>query len=67
MQCEDGSTDVVLLPLLMGGRRLPVRQPLPRIGEHTAEVLARLSSQQAPAAAGAPAAAHSDIPPESSA
>jgi crotonobetainyl-CoA:carnitine CoA-transferase CaiB-like acyl-CoA transferase len=43
MPVEDGSeTDVVLLPLLMGGRRPGVRRPLPRIGEHTAEVLAKL-------------------------
>jgi crotonobetainyl-CoA:carnitine CoA-transferase CaiB-like acyl-CoA transferase len=46
---DGGSTDVVLLPLLMGGRRLGVRQPLPRVGEHTGEVLRRL----APAAAAA--------------
>ncbi|MDD0813342.1 CaiB/BaiF CoA-transferase family protein [Curvibacter sp. HBC28] len=44
MQTEDGgSTQVVLLPLLMGGRRPGVRHPLPRVGEHTAEVLARLN------------------------
>jgi crotonobetainyl-CoA:carnitine CoA-transferase CaiB-like acyl-CoA transferase len=44
MQTEDGgSTDVVLLPLLMGGRRPGVRTPLPRIGEHTEEILDRLS------------------------
>ena len=43
MATDDGSeTDVVLLPLLMGGRRPGVRRPLPRVGEHTAEVLARL-------------------------
>jgi crotonobetainyl-CoA:carnitine CoA-transferase CaiB-like acyl-CoA transferase len=43
MPTEDGSeTDVVLLPLLMGGRRPGVRRALPRVGEHTAEVLARL-------------------------
>jgi crotonobetainyl-CoA:carnitine CoA-transferase CaiB-like acyl-CoA transferase len=36
---EGGSTDVVLLPLLMGGRRPGVRHALPRIGEHTEEVL----------------------------
>jgi len=39
---EGGSTDVVLLPLLMGGRRPGVRQALPRIGEHTEEVLATI-------------------------
>ena len=43
MRTEDGgSTDVVLLPLLMGGRRPGVRMPLPRVGEHTEEVLAGL-------------------------
>jgi len=46
MQTDDGAvTDVVLLPLLMGGRHLGVRRPLPRIGEHTEEVLARLVNQ----------------------
>jgi formyl-CoA transferase len=39
---EGDSTDVVLLPLLLGGRRPGVRRPLPRIGEHTAEVLGAL-------------------------
>ena len=43
MQTEDGgTTDVVLLPLLMGGRRPGVRRALPRIGEHTDEILASL-------------------------
>ncbi|MDB5742591.1 MAG: L-carnitine dehydratase/bile acid-inducible protein [Polaromonas sp.] len=43
MQTEDGGmTDVVLLPLTMGGRRPGVRQPLARIGEHTEEVLGAL-------------------------
>ena len=43
MRTDDGSdTDVVLLPLTMGGRRLGVRRPLPKAGEHTAEVLAAL-------------------------
>ena len=43
MTTEDGGvTDVVLLPLLMDGRRPGVRRPLPRIGEHTSEVLADL-------------------------
>jgi len=42
MQTDDGgTTDVVLLPLLMGDRRLGVRGPLPRVGEHTDEILAR--------------------------
>ena len=42
MQTEDGgATDVVLLPLTLGGRRLGVRRPLPRVGEHNDEVLSR--------------------------
>jgi crotonobetainyl-CoA:carnitine CoA-transferase CaiB-like acyl-CoA transferase len=45
MQVEDGTdTQVVLLPLLMGGRRPGVRQPLAKIGEHTDEVLAGLNA-----------------------
>lgn len=37
MQIDDGtSTDVVLLPLLMGGRRPGARQALASIGEHPA-------------------------------
>ncbi len=41
---DGGTTDVVLLPLLMGGRRPGVRQPLARIGEHDEEVFSRLGS-----------------------
>jgi len=42
MQTDDGgTTDVVLLPLLLDGRRPPVRQPLARVGEHTEEVVRR--------------------------
>ncbi|ABM36438.1 CaiB/BaiF CoA transferase family protein [Polaromonas naphthalenivorans] len=49
MQLEDGGmTDVVLLPLTLGGRRPGVRQPLARVGEHTEEVLGALQ-QHAPA------------------
>jgi crotonobetainyl-CoA:carnitine CoA-transferase CaiB-like acyl-CoA transferase len=45
MQTDDGdTTKVVLLPLLMGGRRPGVRQPLAKVGEHTDEILARLTS-----------------------
>jgi formyl-CoA transferase len=48
MQTDDGgSTDVVLLPLLMGGRRPGVRQALARAGEHTQEVLGRLVERSA--------------------
>ncbi len=47
MQTDDGgSTNVVLLPLLMGGRRPGVRQPLARVGEHTEEVLSRLGTSR---------------------
>ena len=50
MQTEDGgTTDVVLLPLTLGGRRPGVRRPLPRIGEHTDEILATLPSRRAAA------------------
>jgi formyl-CoA transferase len=46
METDDGSmTEVVLLPLTMGGRRPGVRQALARVGEHTQEVLARLKSR----------------------
>ncbi|MEJ8846088.1 CaiB/BaiF CoA-transferase family protein [Variovorax rhizosphaerae] len=45
MTTEDGGvTDVVLLPLMMGGRRPGVRSALPGIGEHTEEILAGLKS-----------------------
>jgi crotonobetainyl-CoA:carnitine CoA-transferase CaiB-like acyl-CoA transferase len=47
MQTEDGSlTDVVLLPITLGGRRPGVRLPLPRVGEHTEEILATLPSRR---------------------
>ncbi len=47
MQTEDGgTTDVVLLPLTLGGRRPGVRRPLPGIGEHTEEILASLPSRR---------------------
>ena len=48
MQTDDGgTTDVVLLPLTLGGRRPGVRQPLARVGEHTDEVLAGLKHKSA--------------------
>jgi len=48
MEAEDGSmTDVVLLPLLMGGRRPGVRHALARVGQHTQEILARLTGRTA--------------------
>lgn len=45
---DGGTTEVVLLPLLMGGRRPGVRQPLARVGEHTEEVLGRLARSAVP-------------------
>jgi formyl-CoA transferase len=38
---DGGTTDVVLLPLMMDGRRLGVRKALPAVGEDTATVLHR--------------------------
>jgi crotonobetainyl-CoA:carnitine CoA-transferase CaiB-like acyl-CoA transferase len=47
MQTEDGgTTDVVLLPITLDGRRLGVRRPLPRAGEHDADVLGALPSRR---------------------
>jgi formyl-CoA transferase len=47
METEDGgTTEVVLLPLTLGGRMLGVRSPLPASGEHTQEVLASLGRPQ---------------------
>ncbi len=47
MQTEDGgTTDVVLLPITLDGRRLGVRRPLPRVGEHDEEVLGALRSRR---------------------
>ncbi|MEO8484739.1 MAG: CaiB/BaiF CoA-transferase family protein [Betaproteobacteria bacterium] len=40
---DGGSTKVVLLPLLLGGRRLGVRRPLPKVGEHNEEILGALA------------------------
>ena len=45
METDDGgSTQVVLLPLTLGGRRPGVRQPLAKVGEHTQEILSRLGA-----------------------
>jgi formyl-CoA transferase len=44
---DGGRTDVVLLPLLMGGRRPGVRHALARVGEHTDEILSQLASRRA--------------------
>ena len=45
LDTENGPTQTVLLPLLMGGRRPGVRQPLARVGEHDAAVLGALAAQ----------------------
>jgi formyl-CoA transferase len=44
---EGTTTEVVLLPLLLGGRRPGVRQPLARAGEHDGEVLGALDDRHA--------------------
>jgi formyl-CoA transferase len=41
---DGGTTQTLLLPLTLGGRRLGVRKPLPRIGEDTEAVLATMSA-----------------------
>jgi crotonobetainyl-CoA:carnitine CoA-transferase CaiB-like acyl-CoA transferase len=47
MPTEDGGeTPVVLLPLLMDGRRPGVRSALPRVGEHTDEILSGARAHQ---------------------
>ncbi|BDT68737.1 acetyl-CoA:oxalate CoA-transferase [Comamonadaceae bacterium OS-1] len=46
MQTDDGgSTEVVLLPLTLGGRRPGVRMPLAAVGEHTEEILGALGQR----------------------
>jgi crotonobetainyl-CoA:carnitine CoA-transferase CaiB-like acyl-CoA transferase len=40
---DGGTTQTLLLPLTLGGRRLGVRKPLPRIGEDTEAVLEALT------------------------
>jgi formyl-CoA transferase len=42
---DGGTTDVVLLPLTMDGRRPGVRRALAKIGEHTQEILGRLKGR----------------------
>jgi crotonobetainyl-CoA:carnitine CoA-transferase CaiB-like acyl-CoA transferase len=50
MTTDEGDvTDVVLLPLMMGGRRPGVRSALPKVGEHSEEILSRLASRSQPA------------------
>jgi crotonobetainyl-CoA:carnitine CoA-transferase CaiB-like acyl-CoA transferase len=44
---EGGLTDAVLLPILMGGRRPGVRMALPKVGEHTEEILGALAQRAA--------------------
>ncbi len=41
---DGGTTKTLLLPLTLGGRRLGVRKPLPRIGEDTDAVLGSLAA-----------------------
>ena len=46
MQTDEGTTtDVVPLPVTLGGRRPGVRMPLSRAGEHNDEVLGALPRQ----------------------
>src|SRR5436190_18057164 len=40
------TTPVPLLPLLLGGRHLTPRMPLPRVGEHNAEVPASSGAKE---------------------
>jgi crotonobetainyl-CoA:carnitine CoA-transferase CaiB-like acyl-CoA transferase len=48
METDDGgTTDVVLLPLTLGGRRPGVRHALARVGQHTQEILSRLTGKRA--------------------
>ena len=47
METDDGgSTEVVLLPLLLGGRRPGVRRALAKVGEHTQEILDTIKRPQ---------------------
>ena len=45
---DGGTTKTLLLPLTLGGRRLGVRKPLPRIGEDTDAVLDSLPAHSSP-------------------
>ncbi len=50
LETEDGgTTQAVLLPITMGGRRPGVRMPLPRPGQHNDEVLGQLDLFATPA------------------
>ena len=42
LDTSDGPLRLVRSPILVDGQRLPVRQPPPALGEHTADVLAGL-------------------------
>ncbi len=42
---DGGTTQTLLLPLTLGGRRLGVRKPLPRVGEDNEAVLAALPAR----------------------
>jgi formyl-CoA transferase len=46
---EGTTTQAVLLPLMMGGRRPGVRRPIAKVGEHTQEILAALRNKRRPA------------------
>jgi hypothetical protein len=43
---DGGTTDVVLLPITLGGRRLGVRRPLPRAGQDDDDILGALPSRR---------------------
>lgn len=48
LETDDGErTQVPLLPITMGGQRLPARRPLPSTGEHTDEILRDLGYRDA--------------------
>ena len=51
------ATEIPLLPLMMDGRRLGVQRPLPRVGEHTDEMLREVASATRDAAGANKAAA----------
>ena len=43
MQTDSGETTrIPLLPFTLGGRRLGARMPLPKVGEHTVDLMREL-------------------------